>query len=659
MQEKQQDQATQGLLLEDIIDEVRGGHTAADTGNSALEAMLRRKQVNFTPQEQKWHVQTAPLMHTAEDFAPDVLPFAPPEGTPSSAPDRPVMADAAFNPAPARISQEDLEMPQKKAKAKKRPPRRAVRAKKMMVALLGAAILVAGTAFGYTYLYPGIHLGVRAGAVSVDGLTVAEAQKEIDGAAEKLLSGKAITLSIYKTDYEIDIDSVTTGLDSAQSAQAAFDYTHTGNPFVRVGHAVSALFGGYEVPLSVSVNDEELTGRLDQIEAEALTEPVEPSWQLENDRLIIDAGKPGVGFDTDAVAARVTDKIRTMDFKAAEVKVTTRDPQPIDIAAIQGEAQADAQNAIVDKKDGRTIIPSVEGVKIDLESAKAIVGDGSAQTYEIPVTRIPAEITAEKLSEVLFRDTLASTSTSLNSSNKPRTNNVRLAAEHINGTILNPGDEFSYNVVVGERTAARGFRTAGAYANGRVIDEVGGGVCQPSSTMYMALLRADLAVTERHNHSLTVAYTPLGEDAAVSWGGPDLRFKNNTKYPIKVLASQSGSTMSITLKGTKVSDKKVTLKTEILTTLGFETIEKQDKTLAPGARTTSQTGSTGYKTVTYKTVTVNGESKTVKANNSSYKKKDKIVLVGPAAPQEPAPVPVPPVDPPVTAPQTGDPEATN
>ncbi len=189
---------------------------------------------------------------------------------------------------------------------------------------------------------------------------------------------------------------------------------------------------------------------------------------------------------------------------------------------------------------------------------------------------------------------------------------------------------------MGERTADRGFQSAGAYANGQLIDEVGGGVCQPSSTLYMAVLRADLEVTERHNHSLTVAYTPLGEDATVSWGGPDFRFKNNTKYPIKIVASQSGGAMYIDIVGTKTSDKKVTLKTEILETLDYEVVEKTDASLAPGTRETQQTGATGYKTVTYKTVTENGTSTTTKANNSYYKKRDKIVLVGPAATTEPA-----------------------
>lgn len=635
MDEKERNQREPSL--EDIIEEVHGEHASRETGNSALEAMLRSRGTGCRQQEnlrmEKPPVYTAP---SAPGFAPTVLEKEEPS-IPTFEPPAP-QPEPRFEQQAARWEveppQEDQFVPQKKertSKKKNRKSRRRGAGKKAAGVLIGIVVLLAGAAFGYTYAYSGIHFGVHVGMVKVGGMALDEAKKAIDGKAESLLSGEAITLTIYDKDYGIDIDQVTTGLDSDQSAQDAYDFTHKGSALTRVGHTIRALFGGYEVPLSVSVDEEALGKRLDEISAEALTEPVDPSWTIEEDYLVIDAGEPGVEFDRDEVSKQVTERIRTMDFKAFEVKVTTRDPAKIDVEAISVEAQAEPKNATVDKTDGKTILPSVDGVEIDLEEAKGIVGDGSEQTYKIPVKRTPAEITADKLANVLFSDTLASTSTSLNSGNRPRTNNVRLACEHINGTILNPGDEFSYNGVVGERTAARGFQTAGAYANGQVVDEVGGGVCQPSSTLYMAVLRADLEVTERHNHSFTVAYTPLGEDATVSWGGPDFRFKNNTKYPVKIVASQSGSSCNMKLIGTKTSDKKVSLKTEILSTLDYETVEKTDSSLSPGERKTSQSGTTGYKTVTYKTITENGQSKTVKANTSSYKKRDKIVLVGPAA----------------------------
>lgn len=101
-------------------------------------------------------------------------------------------------------------------------------------------------------------------------------------------------------------------------------------------------------------------------------------------------------FDRDEVSKQVTERIRTMDFKAFEVKVTTCDPAKIDVEAISAEAQAEPKNATVDKTDGKTILPSVDGVEIDLEEAKAIVGEGREQTYKIPVKRTPAEITADQ-----------------------------------------------------------------------------------------------------------------------------------------------------------------------------------------------------------------------------------------------------------------------
>ena len=605
----------------------------AGTGNRALDELLRTRNT-----EDPSAAPTAPLAHETplahEAFAPDApstaiddaVTAAASEGTATYAP----FAGRSAASEPAAVSEAPRRRRLRDRKAGKKAGKGGVGIK-IAAAVAAVVLVVAGATLGYTYGYSGVHFGMKAGAIDVGGMSLEQAQQAIDAAGPSLLDGQAITLTIYDTDYTIDIASVTTGLDSAASAQDAYDYTHTGSLTTRVGHALSALLGQGEAPLSVSVNDEALAARLDEIAAEALTEPVDPSWTIEGDTLIIDTGKPGVQFDRDAVSQQVTDKIRTMDFQPLTVEVTTSDPAAVDIDQIGAEAATEPQNATVDKSDGTTILPSVDGITFDVEQARQIIGDGSEQTYEIPITRTPATVSADDLAAVLFRDTLASTSTSLNSGNKPRTNNVRLACENINGTILNPGDEFSYNEVVGERTAERGFQSAGAYANGQLIDEVGGGVCQPSSTLYMAVLRADLEVTERHNHSLTVAYTPLGEDATVSWGGPDFCFRNNTDYPIKIVAYQSGDAMYIELIGTKISDKTVSLSTEILETLEYSTIEQTDSSLAPGERQTKQSGATGYKTVTYKTVTENGESTTEVANHSSYKKRDRIVLVGPSS----------------------------
>ena len=426
-------------------------------------------------------------------------------------------------------------------------------------------------------------------------------------------------------------------MDSEQSAANAFGVGRTGNPFVRMWNVIKAAAGQNEAQIAATVDEDGLTNTLEDIASKALTEPVEPTWEIGTDTMTIYAGKPGVNFDSAAVEQVLDEKIRLMDFEPYEVSVELSETPQIDIDKIAEQVIGDPVSATVSKEDGKTIIPEKVGVQFDVEEARAIIGDGSAASYEIPVTTTAAKVTAEKLEEVLFRDTLASCSTSLNEGNVPRTNNVRLASAAINGTILNPGEEFSYNNVVGERTTERGYQSAGAYSGNEIIDEVGGGVCQPSSTLYMAVLRADLEVTQRVNHSFTVAYTPLGEDATVSWGGPDFCFKNDTDYPIKILAEQSNGQLTMTIVGTKTSDKTVTTRTEVIETYTPQRIEKKDNSMMVGQSRVEVSGIPGYSTRTYKIITENGQTTEELANTSNYIKRDEVVYVGTIQPKAETP----------------------
>ena len=504
-----------------------------------------------------------------------------------------------------------------------------------IVALLLAALCV------FTYLYPNIFPGVTVGSIPVGGMTQSAAEEQVAAKSNPLYQDAKLSLTIYDTTYDIPVRDVLESVDGEQSVENAYAVGRTGNPFVRMWNVAKAAVGMNEAQIAAQVDDDGLTKALEDIASKALTEPVEPSWDIGKDTMTIHAGKPGVQFDTDAVRSLLEDKIRLMDFEPYEVSTELTDAPAIDIDKIAEAVIGDPVSATVNKEDGKTIIPEKVGVQFDVEEARSIIGDGSAESYTIPITTTAVKVTAEDLKAKLFQDTLAQTSTSLDESNVARTNNVRLAAASINGTILNPGDEFSYNTVVGERTEARGYRPAGAYVNGQVVDEFGGGVCQPSSTLYMAVLRADLEVTERHNHSFTVAYTPLGEDATVDYGNLDFRFKNNTDYPIKILAEQTDGKMIMTIVGTKTSDKSVETRTEVLETYTPQTIEKKDSSMMAGQTRVDTTPITGYSTRTYKVITENGKTTEVLANTSNYVKRDKVVYVGtkqpaPTTPQTPA-----------------------
>ena len=501
----------------------------------------------------------------------------------------------------------------------------------------GLVLLLFVALCGFTYLYPNVFPGVTVGTIPVGGMSRSAAVDKIEKESGALYEGQNVSVTIYETTYDIPVEDVLQSVDSEQSAANAFAVGRTGNPFVRMWNVIKAAAGQNEAQIAATVDEDGLTKTLEDIASKALTEPVEPTWEIGTDTMTIYAGKPGVNFDSAAVEQVLDEKIRLMDFEPYEVSVELSETPQIDIDKIAEQVIGDPVSATVSKEDGKTIIPEKVGVQFDVEEARTIIGDGSAESYEIPVTTTAAKVTAEKLEEVLFRDTLASCSTSINEGNVPRTNNVRLASAAINGTILNPGEEFSYNNVVGERTTERGYQSAGAYSGNEIIDEVGGGVCQPSSTLYMAVLRADLEVTQRVNHSFTVAYTPLGEDATVSWGGPDFCFKNDTDYPIKILAEQSNGQLTMTIVGTKTSDKTVTTRTEVIETYTPQRIEKKDNSMMVGQSRVEVSGIPGYSTRTYKIITENGQTTEELANTSNYIKRDEVVYVGTIQPKAETP----------------------
>lgn len=198
---------------------------------------------------------------------------------------------------------------------------------------------------------------------------------------------------------------------------------------------------------------------------------------------------------------------------------------------------------------------------------------------------------------------------------------------------------FAYNQVVGQRTEAAGFKKAGAYSNGETVQELGGGVCQDSSTLYCAALYANLEIVERHNHSYVSSYVPIGMDATVSWGGPDFQFRNNTDYPIKVVASYANSKVTFQIVGTKTDDYSVKITTETISTTAPTVQEVPDDTLEAGTTQVADKGHTGYKVQSYRHV-YDASGNVVyegKESLSSYKMTPKVIHVGTKVAETPAP----------------------
>ena len=282
----------------------------------------------------------------------------------------------------------------------------------------------------------------------------------------------------------------------------------------------------------------------------------------------------------------------------------------------------------------KSITPEQLGADFDVAEAQAALDAAQpGETVAISASIQRPAVTAEELKGVLFRDVLGTCKTHV-SGTAARISNVKLSASTINGYVLNCGEVFSYNGAVGQRTAARGYQAAPAYVKGETVDEIGGGICQTSSTLYLACLRSNLEIVQRYAHRYAPSYITWGLDATVSWGGPDYQFANDTNYPIKIVTSYSGGYLTVTIYGTKVDDITVKMTTEKLSDTPYETIYEDDPTLAPGTEKVKTTPYTGHKVRSYRNLyDGNGNliSSTLEAV-SDYKSRNKVILRGPALP---------------------------
>lgn len=300
-----------------------------------------------------------------------------------------------------------------------------------------------------------------------------------------------------------------------------------------------------------------------------------------------------------------------------------------------------AQNASLTRENGAfNFVAGTEGLELNVDSAVRTISDyleNSWTSDNTAVLNLETQITepegsAEELANI--KDLLGSFTTSFSTSGSNRCKNVSSGASHINGTVLYPGEEFSAYETVSPFTEANGYAMAGSYLNGEVVDSMGGGICQVSTTLYNAVLRAELNVTERSPHSMTVHYVDLSEDAAIAGTYKDFKFVNSTEYPIYIegyTTSDKKITFNIYGKETRDKNRTISFESQMVSETPATTILQEDAGQGIGYKAVSSKGSSGYVAELYKIVKVNGvETDRIKVNKSTYKGTNRVVTYGTA-----------------------------
>lgn len=499
----------------------------------------------------------------------------------------------------------------------------------LLAGYVGLCAWVGGNTFLPNTTIAGIDVGGQTREQAVDTLE--------RGVAEKLPQ-LSVDFTCEGREYTVPGGEFTAHTEDAVGSAAE---AQSSSFLLRGVRYLSGLTGGRQYDLSVALNGtpkavEEAIQ--DCADAEAQT-----TWTFENNELVFHKGITGRTIDVETLSAALEEQMgqklsgtASGEEATIEAQVTTAPPVDPDFAAVKSEICVPAADAYLDA-DTYEIVPSVTGVDFDEAEAKTLVDAAEEGTdVTVPVTLTQPKITTEDLKANLFKDVLGTGSTKCSSPSE-RWYNIDLAASRVNGTILMPGEVFSYNDHCGPYTVSSGYKKAGTYQNGQSIDATAGGICQLSSTIYWVTLKANLEIVERNKHAFNGGYMPvIGTDATVWSDQLDFRFKNNTDYPIKIQAYQDKSHyLHVTIYGTDTTGIHGEPYSVTVSTVPYKNTYQPKDSIPVGSAPQRDTNFPRYNGVTVdvyqKLVDKNGKTvDTIFLYRNTYKSSDAVYYYNPA-----------------------------
>ena len=501
-------------------------------------------------------------------------------------------------------------------------------------------LLILSTIFAFiastkTTIVKGVHLY----GIDVSGLTEEEAKKRLQEKVDVLLDPDIEYQYGEEYNTTLDLDRISAHYDVENAVKRAYYFGRNSNIIVNNYQIIFSYLWGKDIMPDLQYNEEELMYYAKEVGSQLPGVVQNPSYEIIGEELVIDAGKDGIVIEEEQFKNITIESIKNRnesdikegkELEKVTIPVKEQRAEAIDLDKIKNEIYKEPKDASF-VQEPFELIPEENGVDfaIPIDEAKAMLNE-EKEEYRIPLNITPANKTIKDIGMEAFPYKIASYSTRYDSSNKNRSTNLQLASDKINGTVLMPGEEFSYNNVVGKRTIEEGYKEAKIYSNGSVVDGLGGGICQISSTLYNAVLLANLEITERRNHTFTTSYVAAGRDATVVYGSQDFKFKNSRTYPIKITAEVKAGVATMTINGIKEeTEYEVRILPQTTSVIPYKVNQIKDSSLPAGKQVIQQAGANGCKTTTYKELVLNGTvvSRTL-LSNDTYSAMTRIVRVG-------------------------------
>lgn len=413
-----------------------------------------------------------------------------------------------------------------------------------------------------------IYAGVYLDGVYVGGLTKEEAMEEYDKYIDGVEDLK-LTFTTKTGSYATTLEEIGVSVSVENAVDTAFNYGRQGNILTRYKEIKALEEENIVLIPKKEFDEEKLKDKLENETGDIVTEPKNASIARQNGEFIVYDGEVGTSIKVDETVKAVKD-IFAEEWEQKDIKLA----------------------AVVEEKQPQYTVDDFN--KIEHVLGQAETGYNSGQTN--------------------------------------RSKNLATGASKVSGTVLMPGEQFSMYNTVAPFTEENGYADAGQYVNDELVEGMGGGICQVSTTLYNAVLKAELQVDERYPHSLTVSYVDLSKDAAIAGDYMDFKFTNNTEYPIYIDGYAGGGSISFAIYGhdDRPANRTISFESKIIETKEpGEPEEIKDDTLEEGKTVTEQSAHTGYYAELWKHIYIDGElTDSVKVNGSQYRATAAKIRVG-------------------------------
>ena len=398
--------------------------------------------------------------------------------------------------------------------------------------------------------------GIYIKGLDVSNLSIDEAKEKVQNYINENLPEN---INLVHNDYEtsIPMSALNVNFDIDSAVNQAYSIGKSGNMIENGFTALKTLISNIDIEPNLSLDEEQLQIALNDISSKLPDTVIESGYYIDGSNLIVTKGSEGNVVDVNQMCAYIKNGILNLTLKNRTLEIATviKQPSEINIDKIYNELYKEPVDAYY-TQEPYAVYPSENGLDfaISLDEAKSMLLEEQDE-YTIPLKTLYPNVTTNMIGTEAFPDLLSTYSTRYSTRDRDRTTNLQLAASKINGTVLMPGETFSYNQVVGERTISAGYKEAPIYVSGEVVDGLGGGICQITSTLYNAVLYANLEIVERSNHQFVPSYVTASRDATVVYGSIDFKFKNNREYPIKLVCSVSGGIAKFEIYGLKTNNE--------------------------------------------------------------------------------------------------------